>query len=117
MRYRKLDVDRDMQFGGGASDFWKDQPEAVAQAVETRLGLWLGQWFLDTSAGVPYETEVLGKYTESTRDPTLRDHILSTTGVVAIEKYASQHDRDARAFSVQATISTAYGQAQIRGPK
>ena len=117
MIYRKLDAAGDMMFGRGKADFWRNQPEAVAQSIGTRLGLWLGQWFLDTGAGVPYETEVLGRYTESTRDPVLRDHILATQGVTGLAHYGSQHARDPRVFSVQAVVDTVYGPVQIKGPR
>ena len=117
MIYRKLDADGDMTFGRGRADFWRDQPEGVAQSVATRLALWEGQWFLDPAAGVPYETEVLGRYTEATRDAVLRDHILATQGVLSITRYASQHDRETRGFSVQATIDTVYGSTPNKGPR
>src|SRR5260363_151880 len=53
MRYRRLDAAGDYAFGRGLSDFEQDTPEAVAQAVKTRLALRFGEWFLDTSDGRP----------------------------------------------------------------
>src|SRR5260364_424406 len=54
MRYRRLDAAGDYAFGRGLSDFEQDTPEAVAQAVKTRLALRFGEWFLDTSDGTPW---------------------------------------------------------------
>ena len=54
MRYRKLDAAGDFVFGHGAADYHRDSPEAVAQAVLTRLKLHRGEWFLDRSEGTPY---------------------------------------------------------------
>lgn len=116
MRYRKLDADGDMVFGGGQAAFWRDQPEAVAQAVKTRLAMRLGEWFLDTSAGTPWNTKVLGKFTAPTRDATIRARILRTTGVTSIDAYASTFDPNTRRFSASATISTVYGKATISEP-
>lgn len=116
MRYRKLDDAGDMVFGGGQAALYRDQPEAVAQAVKTRLAMRLGEWFLDTSAGTPWNTKILGKFTAATRDSTIRSRILGTTGVTAIDAYSSTFDPDRRAFAAAATISTRYGQAKISEP-
>lgn len=43
MRYRREDENGDYTFGRGDSGFFVDCPEAVAQAVKTRLQLWQGQ--------------------------------------------------------------------------
>ena len=113
MRYRKLDANYDMVFGHGQADFWRDQPEAPAQACLTRLSLWLGEWFLNPADGTPYATKVLGKFTTSTRDPVLRARISGTPGVKSIVSYGSQVNHDTREFNVQATIDTIYGNVTI----
>ena len=116
MKYRKLDASGDYQFGNGGADFWKDQPEAVAQAVQTRLFLFLGEWFLDSREGMTWKTEVLGVRTANTRDPAIRRRVLGTTGVKAITAYSSNLNRDTRAFSVDTlTLDTVYGAATVPG--
>jgi hypothetical protein len=116
MRVRKLDGDGDMQFGFGQSDFWKDVPDAPAQCVMTRLQLKTGEWFLDTREGTPWDTEVLGKYTGSTRDPVIRSRALGTQGVTGILGYVSLLSRDRRAFAVAMQVDTRYGQKIVAGP-
>ncbi|MCA8120426.1 hypothetical protein LGN07_17025 [Burkholderia cepacia] len=113
MRYRKLDADDDYVFGGSANDFLVNTPEAVGQAVLTRLRLHRGEWFLDTTVGMPWETDVIGKYTTGTADAAIRACILGTTGVVEITAYASSRDSDTRALNVTATITTLYGTTTI----
>lgn len=113
MRYRALDENGDMQFGGGAGQWMVNSPEAVAQAVKTRLLLMAGEWFLDVTEGTPYSTEILGEHTATTYDWAIRNRIALTPGVSEIQSYASQLDSDTRALSVQATISTIYGTATI----
>lgn len=115
MRVRKLDVSGDMSFGHGQSDFYRDQPEAPAQCVQTRLALRTDEWFLDKTAGTPWSTKILGKYTASTRDQVLRARILKTQGVTKITAYSSIFDPETRKFSVPATIDTAYGTTTIAG--
>lgn len=109
MRYRKLDADRDMVFGNQQNDFWRDVPDAPAQAVGTRLRLWSGEWFLDVREGVPYQVSALGTGKRHTIDPMFRTAILSTQGVTGISDWSSNWDPDNRAYSVAATIDTLYG--------
>lgn len=117
MKYRKLDAAGDYSFGSGTSDFWANVPDAPAQAVRTRLSLWEGDWFLDRREGMPWRTKVLGKYTESTRDPVIRSHVLGTRGVKSILEYSSDLNRDARKFAGDVKIDTVYGAASISEPK
>ena len=116
MRYRKLTSSGDYSFGRGTSDWYVNQPEAVAQAVQTRLRLETGEWFLDTTEGTPWRTKVLGKRTSDTRDIVIRARILGTSGVTAITAYNSDLNRTTRGFTVAATISTAYGETTVEAP-
>ncbi len=116
MRYRKLDPNGDYSFGRGQSDFYRDQPEAVGQAVETRLGLWINEWFLDRNEGMDWNTKVLGKFTASTRDVTIIARTIGTQGVNKILSYASNLNRDARGFTAQIELDTIYGKTTIKGP-
>lgn len=114
MRYRKLDANGDMVFGLGAAAFHRDSPEAVAQAVATRLRLLQGEWFLDTAAGTAWQTRVLGRHTEGTHDAEIASRILGTPGVTGLAGFESSLDRDTRRLTITATIDTAYGQATLR---
>jgi hypothetical protein len=113
MRYRKEDANGDYVFGNQGADFYRDQPEAVAQAVKTRLGLYTGEWFLDTTDGTPWRTEVLGKYTKDTYDAIIKARILDTQGVDEILAYSSSFDGNTRVLSISATINTIYGQTPV----
>lgn len=111
MRYRALDAAGDMTFGQGSRDFLTNTPEAVAQAVMTRLRLLTGEWFLDSDEGTPYATQILGRNTEPTYDQAIRERILDTQGVTALVSYSSS--LVGRKLSVDATIDTVYGQATL----
>lgn len=113
MRYRKLSADGDYSFGHGANDFWTDVPDAVAQAVMTRLQLYQGEWFLNTADGTPWNTRILGKRTDSTRDPAIRARILGTKGMLGISEYSSELMRDSREFFVNANLTTIYSASTI----
>ena len=115
MRYRKVDDAGDMVFGGDQRAYWRDVPEAPAHAVLSRLYLFTGEWFLDTSDGTGWKVKVLGKGTADTRDPEIRARILDTEGVISIDDYTSDLSRGDRRFSVAALITTAYGQTTVTG--
>ena len=116
MRVRKLDSNGDFSFGSGSGDYWIDAPEGVAQIVSTRLQLWQGQWYLNYPDGMPWATQVLGKYTGSLRDPAIQNRILTTPGVSSLASYSSSLDRQTRKYTVQAAINTIYGQVKMAGP-
>lgn len=111
MRYRKMDSAGDMQFGAGQADFYRDQPEAPAQAVLTRLRLWMGEWFIDVTEGTPYQQAILGKHTGTTVEPAIRKRILETEGVTSIESFSLSTDPDTRKTTVAAIVNTEYGTA------
>jgi hypothetical protein len=113
MRYRKLDANGDMQFGQQQADFWINQPEAVAQAVKTRLQLNLGAWFLDTSDGMDWMASVLGNRTSPIRDATIRARVLTTIGVNSMDRYASGFNPNNRAFAAQFSLDTIYGKLDL----
>jgi len=116
MRYRMLDANGDCSFGQGQANFYVDQVEGVAQAVATRLKLNLGEWFLDTTDGTPFDTQVLGKYTQASYDAAIQARILGTPGVTGITAYSSSFNGQTRTLTITATISTAYGSTTITVP-
>jgi hypothetical protein len=126
MRYRKLSPYRledgtlitegDYVFGNGDGDFWHNTPEAPAQAVMTRLRFKQGDWFLDLNDGTPWDTRVKGKRTDATRDMTIRLRVIQTQGVTGIPDFSSNLNHETRAYSVNMTIDTVYGQTVIEGP-
>lgn len=114
MRNRKLTENGDYTFGNGQLDFWRDVPEAVAQAVKTRLLLWLGEWFLNIEDGTPYMQGILGKYSKQAADVTIQDRALGTQGVIGITQYSSTLDVDNRSLTVTMLVDTIYGPTPVQ---
>ncbi|AMX20341.1 hypothetical protein ACT4VJ_16365 [Acinetobacter baumannii] len=115
MRYRKLDENGDYSFGQGQNNFHINTPEGVAQAVMTRLKFWVGEWFADTSDGTGWTTDVLGKYTDHLFELMIRQRILETQGVLRIDSFDSQFNGETRTLSIQSSITTIYGPADLQG--
>ena len=107
MRYRALDANGDSTFGSGKTQFLVNSPAAVAQAVQTRLLLMTGEWWLDTSEGTPYAQDVLGNDTKPYYDLAIQERILNTQGVSAILDYQSTLDAN-RNLKIPATVDTIY---------
>lgn len=105
MRYRQQDADGDYML----NTFLQDSPACVAQAILTRLRLGTGEWFLDTTEGTPWNTQVLGKYTSNLYDPAVKARILGTPGVLELASYASQRDPQIRKLTITTTVNTIYG--------
>lgn len=110
MIYRQLDANGDYQVG----QFFVNTPAAVGQAVLTRLRLWQGEWFLDTTDGTPWLQDILGHNTNY--DLEIQKRILDTPGVTEIVSYSSNVD-SARGLSVVATLNTQYGQVTVQLPQ
>jgi len=58
MRYRRM-VDGEPQFGQSQKDFLQGI-DAVAQAIQTRLRLFTGEWWEDQKDGLPVWTQIIG---------------------------------------------------------
>jgi len=115
MKYRELDKDGDMKFGNQQGDFLIDSPEAVAQSVLTRLRLWVGEWFLDTSKGTPYEQAMLGKGKLETIEPAMRTRIQETIGVTEILEFSLVWKSTIRKVEIVAEINTEFGSTPLTG--
>lgn len=114
MRYRKLSNTGDYTFGAGQLNFYINSPAAVGQAVKTVLLLWLGEWYLDITTGVPYLEGVLGKHSQDEADMTMKSQINDVQGVVNIASFQSIIDPVTRKYSiVDLVINTIYGQTQV----
>ena len=111
MRYRKLDEAGDMTWGQGQANFYINIPSAVAQAVDTRLRLLEGEWFLDKNEGTPYTQQIVGKHPEAAQNAGIRDRILNTQGVLTMNSFATT--RLARKLTADSNLDTVYGPVKI----
>jgi len=114
MRYRKLSASGDYTFGKEAGNFFVDSPETVGQAIKTALLLIQGEWFIDTEAGVPYNTQILGAGTKQSYDIAIQTAILNVFGVSGITQYTSTINQTTRKVSINCTVNTIYGEATFR---
>lgn len=111
MRTRPLSTFGDLTIG---QPWLVNSPQAVEQCIGTRLKLWLGEWFIDTSDGTPYLTEILGERYGKAPDAAIKRRILGTRGVTQILSYSSSFSGSAgRTLTVNATVQTLYSTTPI----
>ena len=104
-----LDDSHDIHITGGqlaraiGADF-------VVQSIETQLGLYLGEWWLNLGAGTPwFQTILISPADIANAERVLRDIILGTEGVTELVEFVGDFNTAARRFSVRFTVLTEFG--------
>lgn len=115
MKYRMMNTNGDYCFGKSSQDFYIGS-EAVAQAVLTNLKLLKAEWWEDIEEGLPLFQSILSQSGNRTNldsvDLIIRERILATQGVKAIEEFSSSYEK--RSFRFSCRVSTIYnGQASV----
>lgn len=84
--------------------------EAIAQHVRQRLMVFQSEWFLDTTAGVPWLTRILGQgYDPVLAEGVIKSVVLATEGVTSIESFDVVFNRQTRELRVrQLDVRTIY---------
>lgn len=114
MKYRKLDESGDYTFGLGNSGFYKDA-DAVAQAIQTKLKLFEGDWWENPTDGLPLFQSIL-------RTPGTSENITSVDLMVQSRIMQDPHVNDITSYSssyqggkytAQAVVETDFGSITV----
>lgn len=82
----------------------------IAQLILQRLRTYAGEYFMDTSIGVPWYQEVLGVAGAATRlDGILQNVVLTTPGVLQLSRWDVSTDNRRRVMSISFTAVTTSG--------
>lgn len=110
MNYRRLTPTGDYTFGQNKLDYLADK-EAVAQAIQTRLKLLLGEWWEDQADGLPlFEQILLQRNTPGGRqtiDLLIRERIMDTPHVLEILSFTSW--TEGRQYKAEISVDTDFG--------
>lgn len=112
-RVRRNDAAHDRTFGRGMANY-ASAAESTAQRVECFLLTILGEWFLDTSRGIPWfahpeapdnTVPIMGvprnlPYAEA----TVKAGILGIDGVASLQSFSMSFDATTRKLSMAATV-------------
>lgn len=87
--------------------------EAVGQHSRCRLMTHRGEWFLDTTAGVPWLDNILGKRVDLTlAEAVIKAEILKTDGVTGISSFDLRFRAATRGLDLaSATVETIFSEA------
>ena len=87
MRALALDLTTgDLAISAGRLQLVNDT-DAVRQKLQMRLRLWAGEWFADTSVGIPFASILGQKASQLFAETTLRRAITTCPGVAALESF------------------------------
>lgn len=115
MKYRKLDHNDDYTFGQNQDDFLTEA-EAVAQAIKTRLRLFLGEWWEQTDDGVPYFEAILGQFNSDqsslAAEYLIGKRIKETPYVTNIKEIKTK--TKGRSLTIEAIVETAFGELTVK---
>ncbi len=84
--------------------------EETAQNLSVNLRTFLGEWFLNTSLGIPWFQEILVKGTSIQQiESIILNAILSTNGVLNVSRFNIELDNNERQLSIDSTIQSEEG--------
>lgn len=99
----------DLIFTNGSCPTTTEFTDAVAQKVFILLRTFQSEWYLNTTTGIPYIQEILGKKVKKgVVDRIIQEKILQEDGVASIEAYTSSLGGD-RVYSATMRIKTTQG--------
>jgi hypothetical protein len=111
MTVRRLEDGGDISTSG--TQFITEANE-IAQTIESRLRLFLGEYFRDILDGTPWFEQVLGKGQPlELKEAVIRRRILQTGNVQSIFKFDVDFDEQTRKYTVAAGVVTPFGPATV----
>jgi hypothetical protein len=96
--------------------------ELVKQRIQIKLKAYKGEWFLDTSFGIPYRDTgdgkaIIGKgFTQRDIDAVYIAAIKEDPDVLSIEYFKSTLDRTARGYGVSFEVKSRKGNLPLNNP-
>lgn len=88
----------------------------ILQDILQRVSMFLGEWFLDVTQGVPYFEQILVKNPPQSKiDAIFQNVILGTPGVLTLTYYKFEPDFASRVLSVSFVAQTTSGKVDWTG--
>lgn len=114
MRYRKLDENGDYTFGNNSQDYI-DGLEAIAQAIQTKVLLFYGEWWENIGIGIPMFQSIIGQMDpenlKMSASLLITQRIMEVEGVLSVENL--EIERDGRSLRYTIDVNTTEGQTIV----
>jgi len=92
-----------------------DAADQLEQNLKIRLQFFNAEWFLNTTNGLPFYSDILVKNPNIPNiDSIIKAEILDTDGVLELLEYISAFDNSAREYSIDFTVRTEFGQSELQ---
>ena len=91
-----------------------DGADQVKQSIIQRFRTFAGEWFLDTSLGIPYFQNVLVKNPNLTLiESYFKNELWAVPGVLSIITFSLNFDPVARTISISCSVQSSAGPIQV----
>jgi hypothetical protein len=98
------------------SDIDPNGTNPILQDILQRMRLFLGEWFLDNTVGVPYFQQIFVKNPDMSKiEAIFIELILSTPGVDALLDYSFNSNQNSRRFEISFSAQTTKGVIDYSG--
>jgi len=100
-------VTHDMVYSNGETPLTSDRNLTVAQRLKIKLQTFKGEWFLDTTIGIPYFQVIFQRgVSKATIDTIYQEAILSEPDVVSIVEFNSIIDTTTSTYQMSFKVKT-----------
>jgi hypothetical protein len=94
--------------------FTENRLEYLAQKIRCCLSLFLGEWYLDKTIGIPYiPTELKKALHRQMLEAAIRTKIMSVRGVIKLLSFTPEYDSAKRVLSVSFVAETDAGELAL----
>lgn len=114
IQYLRLDANLDPIWNAA---FALTDVDAVAQAIQTRLGLFAGEWWENISQGLPLFQSIIGAPASAKNQAVIRSVVTQTISqtpyVSGVSAISMSFDPTSRALTFSAIAQTAFGSIPV----
>jgi hypothetical protein len=110
----KLDDDHDLAIENNAVVLVSGAQEVRQRLIE-RLLTFQGEWFLDTTIGVPYYQDILKKAVDAAViEAIFKTEIIETPGILELLDFDTDYSASTRQFDVAFVVRSTTGEVSVQ---